>query len=646
MLNDYQRSGFYNYIFIGLFSLIIISTLIISDLFIYPSLTPFHFYPIGISVLVLLTGIFLLINKRSLYFTWPVIITFLFALYIFIHGKLIVDNYNPIHTYLIFNCCLLISTYCLLHILDFKLSALFKIISIIILSESLICLFQYFGWIDSFNRYFRVTGTWENPNVSAMFLAMASPILWNFIIHKESGFKKLSSVILFLLVASLILLKCRSALFGFVVASFMMLNYKYHITQWLVNKNKRSYKTLLFILCIMALIITGNYLYNAKQTSADGRKIVWKLSLEMISNNPIIGYGYGSFERDYNLFQSKYFQDGKGAPLELKNSDYIKVAYNEFIQNEFEGGILGFLIFSALLFSLFAVPALKTEKPIVNQHVPPKTINNQYGVQLFRVAYAGAIAFAVMSIFNFTILAIPVMCMFVMYAAILAIHPSYKCFYPGSKMNTIKLALITKWATGIGVALIGIYAAFNSISAAYAGSLNKDAAIAAKRGKYDTAIAILKPLGSTLNSYESYWTNYAKILYADKDYPGALKMFRTTISFTSSPDIYMRIGLCYAKLGLYQDAEHSYLIAKYMVPNKIAPRIVLLNLYKKTNDTIKSVKMAAEILFTKPKVVSKKTNYYRNEAIGYIRKVSRSRIGKFPVHHQDSIKRKLTGFTK
>jgi hypothetical protein len=45
--------------------------------------------------------------------------------------------------------------------------------------------------------------------------------------------------------------------------------------------------------------------------SADARVVVWKISAEMIIQRPLLGYGYGSFERNYSLFQSNYFKSGK-----------------------------------------------------------------------------------------------------------------------------------------------------------------------------------------------------------------------------------------------------------------------------------------------------------------------------------------------
>lgn len=70
----------------------------------------------------------------------------------------------------------------------------------------------------------------------------------------------------------------------------------------------------------MIVIPLSSQLYNAKKASADGRKLIWKLSAQMIPEKPLTGYGYGFFEKEYNLHQANYIKIGKASPEELINA--------------------------------------------------------------------------------------------------------------------------------------------------------------------------------------------------------------------------------------------------------------------------------------------------------------------------------------
>ena len=80
--------------------------------------------------------------------------------------------------------------------------------------------------------------------------------------------------------------------------------------------------------------------------------LIWKLSAGMVIEKPLTGYGYGRFEYDYNLNQANYFSEGNATASEIKNSAYVRMAYNEYLQNAVEGGLVALLIISALFLSL------------------------------------------------------------------------------------------------------------------------------------------------------------------------------------------------------------------------------------------------------------------------------------------------------
>jgi len=182
---------------------------------------------------------------------------------------------------------------------EFKFSSFFIGITIIASFESLYCLMQYLGFSESRSIYYKVTGSWNNPNVTAIFLALTVPFFLYLLRHK---YKKIMLVGLVLLLAALLLLKCRTAFIGTVLSMIVYYSLEYQFTDWAKNKKNSTSAKALLVVGLIIIIPVCSYLYNAKKDSADGRKFIWKLSAQMIPEKLLTGYGYGYFEKEYNLY--------------------------------------------------------------------------------------------------------------------------------------------------------------------------------------------------------------------------------------------------------------------------------------------------------------------------------------------------------
>lgn len=143
----------------------------------------------------------------------------------------------------------------------------------------------------------------------------------------------------------LLALRCRTAWIGFmvmvVVYGFMSERLRQRVMQLSIGRKITA--------CIVAvcLITTGAvFAYKLKKDSADGRMLIWKLSAQMIYEHPQ-GYGYGLFERDYNLRQAKHFASGEQSLEECHNASFVSMAYNDYIEQAVEGGVAGVFLFSA-----------------------------------------------------------------------------------------------------------------------------------------------------------------------------------------------------------------------------------------------------------------------------------------------------------
>ena len=582
---------------------VLTGSLINSKLFVYPSLTAYFLFAVLITGFAIVSGIILLVRNREQGFslTFPVFIFGALIAYSCLHGLFLHGYLNFRHIYLLLCGLLLLSANCLFRKQGYNYKTLFIIIGLLGVIESLWCLLQYIGLIDSASTYFSVSGSWVNPNVTAMFLAMCLPALLALRLIHTGIFRKVISASFLLILVTLVLLNCRTAYIGTGTAIMLMLNYRFGITDWLKKKKNRFQSLVLLFFSLLILLPICIKLYQSKKESADGRLLVWKISLEM---------------KEYNLEQAKYIGSGKASIAELKNAGSVKMAYNEFLQNAVEGGIVGFILFTALILSLLLLPVYKERylpQSNLNKTKPEK--QNPTEGQLYKVAaYSGIAAFTIMSVMNFTIEAIPVMCLFIIFAVMISVRhfttetKSLKIFYtPIFRPVTIP-ALLNNVSAVILIGS-GLLIGYSQMNQAGAFLQNKTAVDLIAKKQNIKALCLLLGIQKPLQYSESYWHNVGIVWYKLNDYQKAIKAFEQAKVFTSNPEIYSEAGRCYERTGQYNDAETNYRIAVNLEPHRFIPRYTLMQLYQNNGHLSETQLMAKSILDIKPKIPSKEVQF-------------------------------------
>ncbi|MDQ0966724.1 O-antigen polymerase [Flavobacterium sp. W4I14] len=600
-----------------LFSLITV-TLINSKSFIYPSMFSLYgFIILGSLFGMLVVGMLLLRKNRVLLPILPVVWCFAgYMFYLCIHAMLF-SGINQKHLYLIFSSCLFFLLFIFFYVYDLKLMHLFSCIILLAALESLVCIAQFYGLLKVENIYFVVTGTWANPNVIAMFLAMAFPAAAVLIWQNKILSKMLGITVIVMMIIALAMLKCRTAIISATVSTAVLINYRYKVMFWIRQKQNRFKGAVLLLCCLVIGAFSASQLYKSKQSSADGRKFIWKVSTAMLADKAIMGYGYGTFEKYYNLKQADYFKSGSGSEMERTNAGYVKTAYNEFLEHALQGGLLGSLFFFSLFVSLIAM--------YPNRNIPESEGNFRDRSRPARTdldhtmaAYSAIAGFLVMSILNFTLQAVPVFCLFIIYAAIVS------AAYARRQLKKEKGADITLYlpisVTGGFLFLIFSYFIVSYSIKANADLQNRFARDLAKIGDRSKALQILRGLEVHLSEYDGYWMNYGNVLYADKKYDMALQKYNIAKKISSNPEIYMQTGRCYKKLLNPEQAIVDFGIVSDMVPNRFAPQFQLMVLYHQKKDLLKAVFMAKSILSLQPKIESSETDRYKSQANNFLKK--------------------------
>ena len=586
-----------------LISVTIGAGLFTNHLFINSSLFPYFLYTFSSLLFVLVAGSGLLQQKALLKIgNETTFLAFLFWLaFVSIQGFTGVFTYR--HWFMIISILFYLAL--VLKISRLNVLLVFKGITLLVLVEAVFCFLQWFRVLAPLNTYFPVTGTWVNPNVSAMFLAICFPAILYVLYGAKGKFRYLLVIVLLLAAVSLLLLKCRSAYMGAGAASVVFLTLRYRLTEKL--RKSSSFVKGIMVLSILAIaLLLAPVLYHSKKASADGRKLIWKLSAEMVLEKPFTGHGYGLFERYYNLYQAKYFQNGRGSYQEQQGAGFVNMAYNEFLENAVEGGGIGLLIFLTLLTVLLAKPPLRASPTA-------KT----YPANNYQVAYAGIVAFAVMSLVNFTVQAIPVMAVFVLYAAII----TQVSVQDGSGTSGYLKAAFFQLKPGslklLGCILIvfSLFLLSKQIPVIYAQWQTKKVSLLVQKRDYVRAIHLLKPLEKELYNSEGYLRLYAKALYGCKSYNEAIKKYQQAKAFTSSPEVYRQNAFCHIKTGDFLNAEKGLFTALYIEPNSFFTRDALLKLYLKAGATRAAKAMAQDIITLNPKIPSAKVDAYKVDAM-------------------------------
>ncbi|MBQ5606743.1 MAG: O-antigen ligase family protein [Prevotella sp.] len=391
-----------------------------------------------------------------------------------------------------------------------------------------------------------------------------------------------------LLLLSILLLKCRSAIVGTAVSLLIITATRC----WSIAQKVTKPRLILFsVLFIIASLLAGMYIYNAKKKSSDGRLLIWKLSTELINARPQ-GYGYGLFEKYYNQQQSSYFLDNKRPADEIMLADHVSMAYNDFIEQCVEGGIIGGMLY--LLFFLHTIRLAYKKKDVI--------------------AMASLVAILLMSMLNFIYTA-PQCWIFTMCIAA-------KVFSENKDMN-----LITKHKDNASLVYL-LYIVISVISTAllYENIRHTKAQVEltklyselSKGDKHNQEYKYLK-LSKQIGTSELFYTTWAKYYIKRKYYDLAVTNLIIANKYTSNPNVYFLMSECYARSGNTTYAINCLRFLSGMLPHHFYPEIYLLRAYDHIGKTDEAMEIAQHIISKPVKISSNQTFNIKNEACQYIR---------------------------
>ncbi|CAA9198749.1 O-antigen ligase family protein [Flavobacterium collinsii] len=583
-------------IFEILLLMIIAGGLLNINWFFNPIFASYYVFCLLSLVFIILTLVNVIRGPFQLYLNLPSSYLGLWCLYILLRNTASKLDLDTFLIYMSVNFLLIVSATTVFNSPTFNLKRFFSGIMAIAAIESCYCILQYLGFIRSKSEFFIVTGTWINPNVTAQFLAMCVPV---FLYSFKNKRKKIYQGGFALLLIALILLKCRAAFIGTLIATIVYFTLEYSFISWVRNQRNKTVVKAFVIIGLFFTLSMVNQLYISKIASSQGRTFIWKLSSMMITEKPVFGYGYGLFEKEYNLYQANYIKKGKASLQELQNAGPTTVAQNEFLQNAVEGGLIGVSLMLLFLGSLIIVVRQKKNNPKI-------TASKN---SLLNLTYAAILSFVSMAMVNFTIQSVPAMTMLSIFAALL-----YRNIKTAEFSKTITFQKNASLFVCVLSMTITLCLSYRIVSVAFNDTQNKKAFLLKKEGKTQEALLCIKALESVLKSNRDYWKNYAGIYFQMMDYGSALKCLERAKITSANPELYLATGVCHEKLQQYPKAIQQYNQLVLLQPSKFAYRFQLMNAYMQNKDSINTIAVARQIIDLYPKIPSQKVTQYKKAA--------------------------------
>lgn len=182
----------------------------------------FVFGSCGILIIVLFSKYRSIKNTKRIIITLPFILFLFWMLFVFFEqGESI-----QYRIYKTTSCFVFIASFIILR--KNRKDAFYKIIAFVATLEGLWCILQFLDKIPSESLDFDVTGSFANPNVVAMFLALSLPAVLYLCFKAPTIYLKVIQYLILLIVCiGLLLLECRTALLGgaFSTGLFLILHF-------------------------------------------------------------------------------------------------------------------------------------------------------------------------------------------------------------------------------------------------------------------------------------------------------------------------------------------------------------------------------------------------------------------------------------
>ena len=439
---------------------------------------------------------------------------------------------------------------------DFLSKYLFGTIIVFALVLSIQGILQYVGTFPYSSNKFAVTGSFDNPAGYAAALTCSFPFCFLFFRNKTLYIRYAAILAAVLMMIVVILSGSRAGILSIAVV----------ILAWLFFQPlKRLYK-LKFIFFIAIVVLTF-VLYFIKKDSADGRLLIWRCTLDMVTDKPVFGHGVGSFNAKYMLYQAAYFNDYPNSRY-AQLADNVQHPFNEYLFILAEYGIAGLGV--VVLVGLLLVCIYRR--------------NHDYEKL---IALMSLVALSVFSLFSY-----PFKYPFTW--VILLFNIAIICKV---KIRKSYLMRITVFLLSVGLLTYTFMVTQAEIKWRRMTHLSLT-------GKTNQVLPEYEKLYRILGRNGLFLYNHAAELHKAKEFERSVAVFECCLRHYNDMDIQMMLASNYKELGKYTEAEKHLKTAAAMCPARFMPLYELVKLYQVTGRSDEAMVLAKKIIDKDVKIPS------------------------------------------
>jgi O-antigen polymerase len=460
---------------------------------------------------------------------------------------------------------------------------------------------QLYGFFNSYNGDFKMTGTFFNPGPFAGYLIIIFPIAVGFFLFKKNLFFNVKNKFLYEIISTIALLTIllvipssdsRAAWFAGIISILYLLFIASSFPKFVKPLISR-FKVLFYSTLAVILLVTSIFFYNHKQQSSNGRILIWKIGSTMFLNKPILGCGTGKFKAEYMNYQADFFH-WKRSSSEILLSDNVQYPFNEALHIAIELGIAGLLLFCSLAFYVFRLQSKNPE-------------NNS----LVNLSRAGLLSLVAFSMFSYPSEIMPINLVGVFYLTVVSRYTKgiYKLYFPlqNKYYKLFLLPLVIFYTVFFAVTWNWIDKNKTSFyDWKYANNYYSSGFVRSSLLWYKDAYLNLKDNGLFLN-------NYGKALSTNADYQQSIDVLNCSEQYLSDSYTYLSLGDDYQGLNENNVAEACYIKAIDMVPSEFYPKYCLIKLYIKSGQINKAVGLSKDFFSMKVKIDSKAISQMKDE---------------------------------
>lgn len=404
-----------------------------------------------------------------------------------------------------------------------------------------------------------LVGSFDNPAGIASFLSLGFPFC--FFLRDQDNYKKYIGFAGGILIIITIILSQSRA--GVLAVLAVLAFYFFNRYRSFILKNKKKVLPVLF--AIILILSVG--LFLSKKDSASGRVLIWRVTAQMIGDDPVFGKGAGTFAKHYMEYQGDYFETHSESQF-AQLAGNTKYAFNEYLQITSEYGVLGLLFFLFVFFMAF--------KSTLNKDMPNVMV---------------LIALLVFSCFSYP-LRYPIIWVIATYS----IATISQC------AKSVKIVRLNKYFVKI-LFLIFIAGSVYCVVKDYRfESKWRGISKRSLKGQTEIVLGDFERLFNNWNGNPYFLYNYGAELNHIDEYEQSLNILYLCERFFNDNNVQILIADNYFMLEDWQNAGRHYTNAANMCPSKFSPLQGLLRTHIKSGNLYEAEKVANNIIQKEVKI--------------------------------------------